>query len=76
MASKAVILANRANAALKPLRSAWTRVKVISCSDGSVVIKPRWRHSYRAPGVLTRMFVANQLQVFLNGRLRNARSSR
>lgn len=70
MASKATILANRANAALKPLRSAWTRVKVTSCADGSLYLKPVWRHSYRAPGVITRMFVANQLQVFLNGRLR------
>jgi len=57
----------RAQHAIKRL---WSRVKVQSCADGTLVLRPTWRRAYRDPGVITRLHGAYCLQGFLNLKLK------
>ena len=56
---------------IRAIRGAWNRVKAISCADGTVYIKPRWRKQFSHPGVFTRMYLARMLEEFINGKIKH-----
>lgn len=55
----------------EPLRYRISSVRVVSCADGMLRIRPYWRRQFvfgdqRLPGILTRMGSANYLEELIN----------
>lgn len=50
------------------LRPLWTRVRVTSCSDGTLRVEPNWKT--RSHGLMTRMISASRLQRLVNAYLK------
>lgn len=53
------------------LRPLWQSVRVLSCPDGSMLVKPRWTKKIGPnPGMMTRLAAADRLEQLINAHLR------
>lgn len=63
------------------LRPLWTSAKVVSCSDGTLRVEPKWRgvkpytrKDGGGPGLLSRLAAAHRLEVLIRKSIRGGRS--
>lgn len=54
--------------ARRVLKRMWSKWKVLSQSDGTMLIVPTWRKHFSRPGVLTRMYSAAMVDDVLTGK--------
>ena len=45
------------------------RFKVLSCANGTFRIEPVYKRKYQRPGLMTRLYLAEQIQRLLNQRV-------